>query len=439
MPPQNPWPGVLWRSLWLTAAAALLGYLFGNVLLGLLLLALAALAWQYLHLIKLEQWLRLSRLYPPESSGVWGSVYDDLYRHAKRQRQRRYRLAQLLRSFRESVDAMPDAAVVLREDDDIEWWNRAANRLLGLRSPQDVGQRIDNLLRHPHFRAFLDGEKEQESLTIPSPLDDEILLEVRIIPYGNARRLLLARDITRLRRLEVMRRDFVANITHELRTPLTVVRGMAETLQDIAAHESEDLARPLALIDQQTRRMESLVEDLLTLSRLETGEQEPNLQPVDVAKLLESVLTEARALSDGRHQFELEAQEGLIIEGDKAELRSAISNLASNAVRYSPDGGRISIRWQRHGNEARLSVADTGIGIAPQHIPRLTERFYRVDRGRSARTGGTGLGLAIVKRILHRHGAHLEIESRQGEGSVFICRFPIPGSKERGEALRRPS
>src|SRR5690554_6168534 len=166
MPPQNPWPGVLWRSLWLTAAAALLGYLFGNVLLGLLLLALAALAWQYLHLIKLEQWLRLSRLYPPESSGVWGSVYDDLYRHAKRQRQRRYRLAQLLRSFRESVDAMPDAAVVLREDDDIEWWNRAANRLLGLRSPQDVGQRIDNLLRHPHFRAFLDGEKEQESLTI---------------------------------------------------------------------------------------------------------------------------------------------------------------------------------------------------------------------------------------------------------------------------------
>ena len=410
----------------LTAAVGgVLGLIFGHLVSGMLLAVLACLGWHLYYTLLLERWVRRGvRSDPPQGPGVWGDIFDGLYRARKRHIQRRQNLADQVARFRDSANAMPDATVVLAEHGEMQWWNTAADRLLGLRRPIDEGQRIDNLLRHPGFHAFIEAQNGRDSITVPSPIDDDVVLEIRIVPYGEHERLLLARDVTRLNRLERMRRDFVANVSHELRTPLTVIRGLAETLADDDAHGPQT-QRALSLIEQQTQRMRRLVDDLLLLSRLETEQRSGEATPVDVPALLHDLTEEARALAERSEQtLIVEVDQGLLLRGEESELHSAFSNLVFNAVKYTQSGGRIRIRWYADDRGAHFAVEDNGIGIAAQHIPRLTERFYRVDGSRTASTGGTGLGLAIVKHVLQRHAGHLAVQSRPGQGSVFRCDFP---------------
>ncbi|HEX5513137.1 MAG TPA: phosphate regulon sensor histidine kinase PhoR [Gammaproteobacteria bacterium] len=423
----SPWADTLIVIVALEAAAAIIGYATGHLFLALWLATLCYLVWQMQYIFRLDRWLRRGGLaVPPEAPGIWGDVFNNLRRAQERYRRRRKALASLLAQSKESANAMPDAAVILGRRGELQWWNDAASRLLALRAPQDVGQRVGNLIRHPEFRALLRKGQNGEALTLPSPVRPEVTLEIRIVPYGDQQRLLLVRDVTRLQRLELMRREFVANVSHELRTPLTVIRGLAETLAETELAADPDNAKALTLLQQQTQRMGRLVEDLLLLSRLETTDarQGEGGGQVDIPRQLRILCDEARALSGGQHQLELEADEELALLGDEGELRSAFSNIIFNAVKYTPAGGSIRIRWARQSAGACLEVSDTGPGIAPTHLSRLTERFYRVDRGRSARTGGSGLGLAIVKHVLHRHEAKLLVESELGVGSTFRCVFP---------------
>jgi len=433
----SPWPGFLLRFGLGSAAVLLVGLISGHLLAVLLVATLAVLVYHGRQVMRLERWLRHGRrLRPPNAEGLWGSLYDSLYRLQRRHRQRRLRLARLLRRFRESANAMPDGTVVLRDTGEMQWWNGVAGRYLGLQWPRDQGQRVANLLRHPDFAEYLQRGEWQTAVKVPSPVDARRVLEVRVVPYGEDQQLLLAREVTRLHRLETMRRDFVGNITHELRTPLTVLRGMSEQLSDLESPTADDLRRPLQLMDQQIERMGRLVDDLLLLSRLETAAPDADREPVDVPALLEGLLDEARTLSEGRHTLSLEADDSLLVEGDESELRSAFSNLFTNALKYTDPSGRIDVRWFVAGGAACLTVADTGRGIPAHHLPRLTERFYRVDGGRATSNGGTGLGLAIVKHVLSRHDAHLEVTSEVGVGSTFSCVFTRYLRRTEGRAAR---
>jgi len=420
----SSWLQEFWRFAGLLLLALLLGLAVGQVSLLLLLAVLVYLALHLVNLYRLERWLRGKGGYPPDTGAVWGEVYHRLYRLQRRNRKRKKKLAAMLGRFRESTAAMPDATVVLGAANDIEWWNDAASRVLGLRYPQDTGQPITNLVRHPDFHQLLEGEDFSRTAQFPAPSRDNVMLAVSIIPYGNNQRLMVARDITRLHLLEQMRRDFIANVSHELRTPLTVIMGYVETLQDGDDECARQWARELQAMQQQSSRMQHIVSDLLLLSRLETDQGRREDQEVDVPAMLEMLREDALVLSQGRHTIALEAERALWLKGSRNELRSALSNLIYNAVRYTPDGGPIDIRWYRDDAGAHFEVQDTGIGVAPQHIPRLTERFYRVDVGRSREMGGTGLGLAIVKHVLMRHDAELRIESEVGKGSTFAFDFP---------------
>lgn len=424
MQTDNIWLDTLVRTGMVLAAAVLLGLAVGELVLTLWLVTVAFLCWHLWHAFQLVRWLRRGGFNrPPEAPGLWGAIFDGLRRQQRRYRQRRVHLASLLSRFRGSVNASPDAVVILRQHDEMLWWNSAAKRMLGLRWPQDSGQRINNLFRHPDFLAFLKDAGRRESVTLPSPLEPDVMLEVRVVPYGEDQRLVIARDITRLYRLESMRRDFIANVSHELRTPLTVILGLTENLAEDEAADPET-ARALVLLQQQALRMRRLVDDLLLLSRLEREPVAGRLEPVAVPILLETLVDEAKALSGGRHSIALAREPELGLMGDEAELRSAFSNLIANAIKYTPEGGHITVGWRRAGEGACFSVTDTGVGIPAQHLPRITERFYRVDSGRSAKTGGTGLGLAIVKHVLNRHGGRLHIDSAPGAGSTFSCQFP---------------
>jgi len=403
-----------------------LGLLTGWWLLVLLLALLAALVWDWVNLWRLEHWLRLGRkLDPPKSVGLWGQVFDGLYRMRKRSRDRDKRRRNVVRNYRDSVKAMPDATVVLSGDYEVEWCNQAARDLLGLRWPQDEGQRISNIVRHPEFVTFLSQHtREARMISLPSPVDGRLWLEVRLVPFAKKRHLLLARDTTALRRLETMRSDFVANVSHELRTPLTVIYGVSETLGQELGDDPE-YARSVQLLQEQAERMKILVDDLLLLARLETGGASRERHWINVAQLLSVLVEEGRLLSGSRqHQITMEAEPGLMVLGNEKELRSAFANLLANAINYTPDGGQIELRWSSEASGAHFRIRDTGIGIEAQHIDRLTERFYRVDAGRSKSRGGTGLGLAIVKHVLMRHGAQLTIQSEAGKGSLFTCSFP---------------
>ncbi|MCK8517094.1 phosphate regulon sensor histidine kinase PhoR [Methylonatrum kenyense] len=418
-----------------TAVSAAIGFLVGHLLLGLFLGTAVYLVWNIHNQVRLERWLRQGRsLEPPDSSGLWGEIFNGIHRLQRRQRGRRRKLAKILQGIREGINAMPDGAVILRENGEIQWWNGPAGDMLGLSWPQDEGQRIANLFRHPEFGAFVRREEQETStITVPSPVNEELMLEIRLIPYAENQRLMLARDITRLYRLERMRRDFVANISHELRTPLTVIQGVSENLSDQLGHAEAQVRRALELIHQQSLRMDRLVEDLLTLSRLETEQRPVEMKPVNMPELLRVLGEEAKTLSaENGHEITLDVDPGLWILGEESELRSALSNLVFNAVKYTQSGGRIRVLWQRRGNRAHFQVEDNGPGISPQHLPRLTERFYRVDSGRSSRTGGTGLGLSIVKHVLGRYGTRLQIHSEAGEGSRFSVTFPERLTLEEG-------
>ena len=368
---------------------------------------------------------RQHRLVPPFPAGLWGEVYRSIARYQQRGRKRRKRQIRFTRRFREAANAVPDALVILEKGEQIEWANPAAAQLMNIHWPRDEGRPLGAILRHPELREYLEHGDYQRPLELAPEHNRVIMLSLRITPFGERKRqrLLVARDITKIYHLNMIRRDFVANASHELRTPLTVIGGFLENLAD-APTTPEPHRRPLSLMQRQTERMRSIIEDLLTLSRLEMDEEPGETEPVDVAEELETILHEASALSDGRHRFETDIDESLLLDGHQLELRSAFSNLVHNAVRHTASDTRVSIFWGRGAEGPEFRVEDDGEGIAPEHLPRLTERFYRVDRARSRASGGTGLGLAIVKHVLNRHQARLAIESEVGEGSRFTCRFP---------------
>jgi two-component system phosphate regulon sensor histidine kinase PhoR len=363
---------------------------------------------------------------PPIGNGVWGELYYHIYRMRQRNRKSKRRLANVINRFRESTSALPDAAVVLQATGEIEWFNGAAAQYLGLSAPNDIGQRLINLVRHPSFAEYMTNGEFNGSLEISSPVDDTIVLDINIVPYGGKNQnLLVARDITHIKKLENMRKDFVANVSHELRTPLTVLTGTLESLAD--ADDSETLEvwrRSLGHMQQHNMRMLSIVDDLLMISRLETEDNQRDHYPVSLSAMLSTIYDEANVLSAKQHDIKMDVAPSLWLMGDEKELHSAFSNLVANAIRYSPTGGLITVSCHQKDKGLYFCVKDSGIGIAPHHIQRLTERFYRVDAGRSRASGGTGLGLAIVKHVLDRHGARLEITSRIEKGSEFCCYFP---------------
>ncbi len=406
--------------------AALLGGMTGTLLPCLLLAALGGLGWQLWRLDRLDRWLHGDRdANPPATGPVWDSVQDHIARLRRQSRKRKRKLSRLLEQFQQAAAALPDAAVLLGEDDRLLWCNGASQPLLGLASGRDLGLPITHLLRHPDFVAFLNQRRNGGSVEFPSPVDDGLSLSARLAPYGKKQRLLLATDISRIRRLEQMRREFVANVSHELRTPLTVIAGYLETLLDCDDPALAGWEQPLRRMQQQSGRMLHIVEDLLLLARLESQKERPPLKPVNVPALLADIVEDITALSgDQGHQISVAADARLWLLGCEKELHSAFTNLAFNAVRYTPSGGRIEIRWFADVHGLHLTVADNGEGIAPHHLPRLTERFYRVNRDRSRSSGGTGLGLSIVKHILNNHGGQLRIESQLGAGSLFACDFP---------------
>lgn len=374
---------------------------------------------------RLMNWLELDdNSEPPEGPGAWGDLLDELARQQKYARSREQDLQAIIGRFQQSSAALSDAIIIVDNHNNLEWWNGTANTLLGLQ-PGDRGKPLLNLIRDPRFVRYYRKENYQEPLQLLSPINPDVYLQYQINRFGRDDRVLVARDITRLVKLEQTRQDFVANASHELRTPLTVIRGYLETFLD--QEMPRPLQRGLSQMQQQAKRMESLVADLLLLSRLEATQHVSDEQPIHIHSLIAQIHRDAvdlSASSDRDHRFILDIDADHDLVGQELELQSAFSNLVFNAVRYTPEAGHIEISWKVDAKGGHFAVRDNGIGIDPMHIPRLTERFYRVDESRSSASGGTGLGLAIVKHVLMRHGAHLSIESRSGEGSVFCCHFP---------------
>ena len=431
------WRGPLIRRLLLLIGACLLlGLITGEYAWALVLGLTSYLGWHLQQLLRLHKWLRTRQgdEPPPDGYGLWGEVFDNIYHLQRRDQKARARLQAVIDRVQESTAALKDAVIMLDRDGNLEWWNIAAEKLLGLKTPQDSGQQITNLVRDPRFIEYLESHNYNEPLELPSPVSDRLRLQFHITQYGNREYLMLVRDITRLHQLEQMRKDFVANVSHELRTPLTVISGYLETLLDNVEDVNPRWLRALQQMQQQGARMQNLLNDLLLLAKLEATDYPSDNQPVAVDLLLLSIKTDAQALSGERHhRITLEADPHLKLKGSETELRSAFSNLVFNAVKYTPDEGDIHIRWWGDEQGAHLSVQDSGMGIESRHLPRLTERFYRVDSSRASNTGGTGLGLAIVKHVLLRHRARLDIASCPGTGSTFTCHFPSLQAVRRGQ------
>ncbi len=419
---RSAWFRTLGQLLLVLAIAAALGLLVGQVWPAVTVGALAVVAWHYWKLRGLLQRLTArQRLTPPTGEGVWNELDRLLHRSQTDMRLRKRRLVAMLRAYRAAAMALPDAVVVLeRNNQRVLWFNAAATGLLGLRYPTDIGAALGERLQPMALSRWLaSGRNAEPLLDAASPLDPELRLSLRLIPYSDDTWLLVARDVSKLMRLEQMRRDFVANVSHELRTPLTVVHGYLDML-DPAEHP--DWAPMLAEMQRQSQRMTQLVEDLLMLSRLEAKERLED-ESVAMAPMLNTLRREAEALSQGRHAIVVKDADDIDLWGSTRELHSAFSNLVSNAVRYTPAGGAISIHFAREGSGAVLAISDTGYGIPATHLPRITERFYRVSTSRSRESGGTGLGLSIVKHVLNLHQARLEICSEVGRGSTFSCHF----------------
>jgi two-component system phosphate regulon sensor histidine kinase PhoR len=397
-----------------------------GALMLLCLMLLGLLLHHLRNLSKLYRWLQRPQSQTmPMGSGAWEYLSSHMLRLLKRQRETEARLNEALSRFQLAGAALPDAVVILDDADRIEWCNPRAESYFGLDNLRDRGQLITYILRQPQFVEHLASRHAGEPLAMKiSRPAGEMVLAVQQVPYGDSRKLILGRDITRWERLETTRRDFVANVSHELRTPLTVVGGFLETLDDMDVPDPEMSKRAIGLMRQQTSRMTRLVEDLLTLSRLESAQNPLRDEDVNVPEMLRALHQEAQVLSGARHQIRVKLESTEWLKGNTEELRSAFGNLISNAVRYTPDNGEIELSWRLRGAHPTFAVRDSGIGIEPQHIDRLTERFYRVDRSRSRETGGTGLGLAIVKHVLNRHQGQLDIQSTPGSGSTFCVVFP---------------
>ncbi|MEQ1637293.1 MAG: phosphate regulon sensor histidine kinase PhoR [Methylococcales bacterium] len=401
---------------------AIIGASTGLFLPLMLLLVSVLLSYQVFQINRFEHWLRRggSGQYP-KASGIWEDIYYHQYRLKKAEKKRKKKLGKMIDQFRKSTEALPDAAVVLGVHDEIEWVNKIAGDVLGLRQA-DKGQRIPNLIRFPEFIRYLKIGDYHEPISIPSPVNKNITLAVRIIAYGAGLRLLLAQDVTQLKQMELMRKDFVANVSHELRTPLTVLKGYLETLQEGGEPSSALLNSALQQMHKQTERMQHLVDDLLLLTRLETKPKKA--EAVNVPLLLSQICGESDAFKQNSSRIELTLATDAHLEGDEQELRSAFTNLIENALKYSPDDSVVKVRWYQENTNALLAVEDFGEGIAAANISRVTERFYRCDVKRDKAVSGTGLGLSIVKHVLMRHDARLQIDSTLHKGSCFKCYFP---------------
>jgi two-component system phosphate regulon sensor histidine kinase PhoR len=377
------------------------------------------------NLIRFERWLRLrSILKPPNMRGLWGDVLERANRLYQRKRYHKRRALTLLRELRRMTSAMPDGTILLGPTREILWFNPTAAQWLGLRRKLDYGIRIDNLIRQPEFVEYVTGGGKGPGPRVHMPnLGDRWFAFNLVTTSARDLQLLIVRDVTNEARLESMRRDFVANASHELRSPLTVVRGYLDTLAEDPSLDA-GWREPVREMQRQSERMHSIVQDLLELSRLEAGKGEAELEPVDVGGMLALIRKEVLARPEHPATFELNLESDALLLGAESELHSIFHNLITNAVKYSPAAGRVAVRYWTDAVGSHVAVTDTGIGIPASHIPRLTERFYRVDAGRSRKLGGSGLGLAIVKHALQRHAGQLEIASVEGEGSTFTCHFP---------------
>ena len=405
------------------AAGATIGWLYGRADIGLMVAALLALLWQVRQLLSFDRALRTGdfddfRL----GEGIWEQIFSRFRYENEKAARRKQSYRQLLREVRKSTNAMPDGAVILNADNEIIACNRAAKYLAGLKRKKDRGQRVDNILRDPELTKLLHSDDKDATAEIASPVEDNNWLHCRVVPYGADQKLLLLRDVTERIRLSKMRRDFVANASHELRSPLTVISGYLDSLADDQQMPA-GWQKPVAQMQGQAQRMRHLLGELLELSRLEGAGAAESNEMVDVAELID----DARQAFEGHAaiaEIRVRQESGAQLRGSRAEVETVIVNLLSNAVRFTPRDGEITITWRSNEDGADLVIADTGEGIDPEFIPRLTERFFRIDKGRSRDDGGTGLGLAIVKHVLARHDAELIITSEPGEGSEFRCHFP---------------
>ena len=404
--------------VWLTTSALIALLTFTSIL-------LVYLAIQVNGLYQLQLWLKKPVLKDiPEGFGLWEDVFNAILKYERNNNLKKSELNAAVERFNTVANAIPDGLVILSATNGIEWCTANAESQLGLNLSTDRNLPIVNLVRNSNFIAYLYNGAYDEAFRLKDARNSDVILEIWIIPLGSKQKLLISRDITQLEKVDSMRRDFIANVSHELRTPLTVVGGFIETLSDMEGAIPDNLRSYFDMMQDQTTRMRRLIEDLLTLSHIESNTQPPEDRLIEMLSLVNMLHNDAKALSHGRHKISIDIDEHLNLTGAADELLSALGNLVSNAVRYTPEGGEIHISWQRRKKQAVFSVIDNGIGIEQQHIDRLTERFYRVDRSRSRETGGTGLGLSIVKHILTRHQAKLEIKSTPGKGSTFSAIFP---------------
>jgi two-component system phosphate regulon sensor histidine kinase PhoR len=419
------WRAELRKLLLVLAASAVIGYVTGYTP-GMLALGLGAVAGSWLwQLWRMRHWLEDPDQVPPEASGIWGLIYDTIYGLQRENREARGRLQSTVDYLRSSFSSMRDGVVILTQNGAIEWCNDAAGQLLGLQYPRDRGQPVLNLLRWPAFNEYFIQGDFQTPLQLPVSAASRQILQIDITTFAGGDFLLFARDVTRIVQIEQMRRDFVGNVSHELRTPLTVFKGYLDTIRSNSELFDARLERPVKQMEAQVQRMESLLTDLLWLARIESEREERKSENVDMGAMLEELREELlNTFPDRLLVLELKSREAVI--GDYRELRSAVSNLVINALKYSADDKPVVAIWEGDEDSLQLHIKDQGIGIGEAHLPRLTERFYRVDDSRSSETGGTGLGLAIVKHVGASHRAELLVESEPGRGSTFTLRFPRP-------------
>lgn len=416
----------VYRLIGALFVAFLLGLVTGRMALSLALVLLIYACIQIRNMVLVDRWLRFRRvLPPPDISGTWGEIVAIVNRIYLRKQYHRARVTELMREFRQLTTAMPEGAVLLGPENEILWFNSRAGEWLGLKRKRDFGMRIENLVRHPDFVEYVRTGKPEGGVVVHDiGQGGSRWLAFHIVRSDTAvRQLLIVRDVSREKQLEAMRKDFVANASHELRSPLTVISGYLDAL---AEEEKLDPAwkEPVLEMRRQTERMNMIVNDLLELSKFEADDTPREDQPIDIGGLLTLLRKEALQLEERPRNIRVTLETDALLLGSESELHSIVSNLLSNAIKYTPAHGEIELRWWIDDEGAHLSVRDTGVGIAPEHIPRLTERFYRVDAGRARSLGGSGLGLAIVKHALQRHDGTLRIESKEGQGSTFTCDFP---------------
>ena len=436
---QHNWSRYLRYIIGGLIGSTLVGLYFGEPVYGLTLGLIVYLWWTLLQARRLYQWLSNPSATDeaPQSIGLWGDIFDNLHKLHQTHLRTQDRLRAQINRVQESTNAMRDGVIMTDARGTMEWWNGSAEHLLGFRRSTDRGQYIHNLIRNPAFKAYFDSRDYREPLELNSPAKPHLHLQIQISLFGDDDRLIVAKDVTRLYQLEQMRRDFVGNVSHEMRTPLTVISGYLETLVDHADELPPKWRRAINTMAAQSSRMEALITDLILLSRIETGEHTVDDTLADMDALLNQICHDAQALSGSKqHRITVNISDHRLLRGDESQLRSAFSNLVFNAVKYTPAEGEVTVSWTANRDGAHLSVKDSGIGIDPVHIPRLTERFYRADPSRHKDTGGTGLGLAIVKHVLINHDGNLEIRSKPGEGSEFICHFPRERLVERVPELR---